>query len=111
MPIMSWNYKSQSPLIRHLGPTAQDFYGAFQLGESDTTITTTDIDGINILAIQALEKRTAELNLRLNELEILKTELSETKGQLVKMQGVVLKLVNQINKENSFSLQLVSNKK
>ncbi len=70
MPIQSWNYKAQDPSIRHLGPTAQDFYAAFGLGQSELTITTTDIDGVNLLAVQALEKRTAELraeNQRLRE--------------------------------------------
>lgn len=61
MPIESWNYKAQGSSIRHLGPTAQDFYAAFGLGDSETTITTIDIDGVNLLAVQALEKRTADL--------------------------------------------------
>jgi uncharacterized small protein (DUF1192 family) len=70
LPIQSWSYKSQAPSIRHMGPTAQDFYAAFGLGESELTITTTDIDGVNLLAVQALEKRTAALqaeNARLRE--------------------------------------------
>ncbi len=70
LPIQSWNYKSQAPAIRHMGPTAQDFYAAFGLGEGELTITTTDIDGVNLLAVQALEKRTAALqaeNARLRE--------------------------------------------
>jgi hypothetical protein len=61
IPVREWNYKAQSPSIRHLGPTAQDFHAAFGLGESDTTITTTDADGVALLAIQALERRTRDL--------------------------------------------------
>lgn len=61
LPITSWNYISQSDSIRHLGPMAQDFYAAFGLGESDTTITTTDIDGVTLAATQALEARTRTL--------------------------------------------------
>ena len=61
MPIQSWNYKSQDPAIRHLGPTAQDFRAAFGLGESETGINTVDIDGVNLLAVQGLIKRTAQL--------------------------------------------------
>lgn len=82
MPLSSWNYKSQDPTIRHLGPTAQDFYAAFHLGESETMINTVDIDGINMLAIQALEKRTAELKAKTEELETVKAELAEMKAQL-----------------------------
>jgi hypothetical protein len=68
MPLQSWNYKAQAPAIRHLGPTAQDFYAAFQLGESDTTINTVDADGITLLAVLALERRTAELRRENEEL-------------------------------------------
>ncbi len=61
LPIPSWSYRAQDASVRHLGPTAQDFHAAFGLGESDTTITTTDADGVALLAVQALERRTAEL--------------------------------------------------
>lgn len=69
MPIESWNYKAQGSSIRHLGPTAQDFYAAFGLGDSETTITTIDIDGVNLLAVQALERRTAALQDELTSLK------------------------------------------
>ncbi|QRR00734.1 tail fiber domain-containing protein [Dyadobacter sandarakinus] len=63
MPVTSWNYKAQSAAIRHVGPMAQDFYAAFGsdgIG-TDTTINGGDFDGVNMAAIQALEKRTREL--------------------------------------------------
>jgi len=72
MPIQSWSYKSQEASIRHVGPTAQDFSAAFGLGSNELTITTSDISGINMLAIQALERRTRELadaRAKLDELE------------------------------------------
>ena len=58
MPVRSWQYKSQDASIRHMGPTAQDFRAAFALGESDTTITTVDADGVALAAARALEART-----------------------------------------------------
>jgi hypothetical protein len=63
MQVTTWNYKSQPTTIRHIGPMAQDFYAAFGtegIG-SDTTINSSDIDGVNMAAIQALEKRTRAL--------------------------------------------------
>lgn len=63
IPVTSWNYKSQPTAIRHIGPMAQDFYEAFGaegIG-SDSTINSADIDGVNMAAIQALEKRTRQL--------------------------------------------------
>ena len=81
MPIESWNYKSQDASIRHLGPTAQDFHAAFGLGESDTRINTVDIDGVNMLAIQALEKRTAELRQVKAELSQLKAKMAHSEAE------------------------------
>jgi trimeric autotransporter adhesin len=65
LPIESWNYRSQSPSVRHIGPTAQDFYAAFRVGESDTTITATDMAGVSLLAIQALQRRVENLEAQL----------------------------------------------
>lgn len=96
IPVRSWNYKSQDPSIRHIGPVAQDFYEAFGVGESNLRISTVDIDGVNMLAIKALEKRTRMLsqeneqlkemiqNLqnRNQEMEELKAEMEELKQLL-----------------------------
>lgn len=69
MPIQSWSYKAEDPSIRHLGPVAQDFYAAFGLGYDDLTITTQDIDGVNLLAVQALDARTRTLPQQLEDAE------------------------------------------
>lgn len=79
MPIPSWSYLSQDAAIRHLGPMAQDFHAAFGLGDSDTTITTSDIDGVNMLAIQALERRPTDLR---EENEQLLGRLAEVEAML-----------------------------
>ncbi|MDF2771977.1 MAG: hypothetical protein K0S86_1471 [Geminicoccaceae bacterium] len=79
MAVSEWNYKTQGDSIRHLGPMAQDFYRAFGLGESDTTITTTDIDGINMLGVQALERRTVALD---RENRALRSELADLRADL-----------------------------
>ena len=86
MAVREWNYKSQDSTVRHVGPTAQDFYAAFKLAASDTTITTTDIDGIALVAIKALERRTAELRektARVNALEARVSELERRLAQLL----------------------------
>ncbi|WP_176885186.1 tail fiber domain-containing protein [Dyadobacter soli] len=72
MPISSWNYKGQDPKIfRHYGPMAQDFFKAFGKDSygtvgSDKTINQADLDGVTLIAIQALVKETNEL-LKINE--------------------------------------------
>jgi hypothetical protein len=59
-PITTWNYKSQDPSIRHIGPVAQDFYAAFGVGEDDTHISTIDADGVALAASQALYRLTQD---------------------------------------------------
>ena len=65
--LSSWNFIGHDPKeFRHYGPMAQDFFAAFghdgvgQIG-SETTINSGDLAGILMIAVQALEKRTAEL--------------------------------------------------
>jgi hypothetical protein len=84
LTVGSWNFKGQDPTrFRHYGPTAQEFFAAFghdDLGTigSETTITTTDIDGIMLLAIQALEQRTVELQ---EELTRVREELAQLQAE------------------------------
>jgi hypothetical protein len=56
LPIQTWNYKTQDPSIRHMGPTAQDFRAAFGLGEDERHINTVDADGVALAAIQELHR-------------------------------------------------------
>ena len=60
LPIQSWNYKSQDAGIRHIGPMAQDFYAAFQVGEDDRHITEVDEGGVALAAIQGLNQKLDE---------------------------------------------------
>jgi hypothetical protein len=53
LSILTWSFKDNAA-IRHMGPTAQDFYAAFGLGHDDTTISTIDLDGVALAAIQGL---------------------------------------------------------
>lgn len=60
LPLQTWNYKTQDPTVRHIGPTAQDFQAAFGLGEDDRHISTVDTDGVALAAIQALHQLAQE---------------------------------------------------
>src|SRR5262249_6137213 len=81
LPLTSWNYVGHdAKQFRHYGPMAQDFFAAFghdgigTIG-TPTTITSTDIDGILMVAAQALEKRTVEQAKRIDALIGENTEL------------------------------------
>jgi len=60
MPVYTWRYKTEASQALHMGPTAQDFHGAFGLGDTDTRITNVDADGIALAAIHALQQRAEE---------------------------------------------------
>ena len=68
LPITTWNYKTQATGIRHIGPMAQDFYTAFQVGEDDKHITTIDENGVALAAIQGLNQKLEENVRQLREL-------------------------------------------
>ncbi len=79
MPLTTWNYKGQNKTFRHYGPMAQDFFAAFGKDDlgiigCDTLINQQDFLGINLIAIQALEKRTEQLQ---KENEALKERLDK----------------------------------
>lgn len=60
MQMNTWQYQTQDAKYRHMGPMAQDFYAAFQLGESNRSIDTVDADGVALAAIQGLNVLLAE---------------------------------------------------
>jgi len=82
MPIMSWKYKNTNE--RHVGPVAEDFVQAFDVGaicendgkRDDKYLAAGDVAGVALAGVQALlekinqlERRNAELERRLTELE------------------------------------------
>jgi hypothetical protein len=60
IPILTWNYKADSPLVRHMGPMAQDFYATFGLGDTDKAIYEVDAQGVLFAAVQALYEMAQE---------------------------------------------------
>ena len=107
VPIQRWSYAAQGPAILHLGPMAQDFAAAFEVGEDDKHISTVDADGVALAAIQGLnakvEQREAELQKqiraqdaeitalrdRLAQLETDNAESARLKGDLAELRRTV----------------------
>ena len=87
IPISSWNYKTQDPSIRHIGPMAQDFYAAFGVGENEKLISTIDIDGVSLAAAKALESRSVAQQAEIEALKQRNTELEERLRRLEAMIG------------------------
>jgi trimeric autotransporter adhesin len=81
LEVYEWNYKTQNSSIRHLGPMSQDFYATFGFGESDTTITTTDIDGVNMAALKELYLKSLVLEKKASEFDELKRKYNDLKAE------------------------------
>ncbi len=91
MQITKWNYKGIDS-IKYIGPMAQDFYAAFNLGGKDSLgINTISIDGVNMAAIQALEKRTQDIDLIKNQNETL---INKNNLLLKRIEQLEMKLEN-----------------
>lgn len=68
MPFTTWAY-TNSPNVRHLGPMAQDFKAAFNLGEDDKHIGAGDGIGVALAAIKGLHEMVQEKDARIATLE------------------------------------------
>jgi trimeric autotransporter adhesin len=95
--LTSWNFIGHDPKeFRHYGPMAQDFFAAFghdgvgQIG-SETTINSGDLAGILMIAVQALEKRTAELQ-KEAQFAVLQSEVKDLKAKLADFETMAARL-------------------
>ncbi|MEL7061872.1 MAG: hypothetical protein AAGN46_17735, partial [Acidobacteriota bacterium] len=66
--------KTENEDVTHMGPIAEDFAEAFDLGHTAEHITVTDINGVALAAIQGLQQQVQELKA---ELAALRAEAAE----------------------------------
>ncbi|MFL6254543.1 MAG: tail fiber domain-containing protein [Pyrinomonadaceae bacterium] len=91
VPVTSWNYISEGAQSRHLGPMAEDFYGAFGLGTSDKAIGVQDAVGVSLAAVKALDARTLELQQKTEEVEQLRTKVNTLEQRLSALEQLMQK--------------------
>jgi hypothetical protein len=77
MPISSWNYLGAAANDRHLGPVAEDFHAAFGLGASDHYVAPTDLAGVALASVKALQDEVRERDQRIDTLEARLRELED----------------------------------
>ena len=66
LTLRSWNYKTDPPNVRHIGPTSQDFLATFSLnGGDDIHISAVDALGVAFAAIQGLNEKLTSQNSQL----------------------------------------------
>jgi len=81
LPITKWNFKQDA--TRHLGPMAQDFYEAFQVGTDNKHIGMLDEGGVALAAIQGLNEKVEADN------AVLKAENEELKARLTRLEQIL----------------------
>jgi hypothetical protein len=86
LPIHTWNYKTQDPSIRHMGPTAQDFQAAFGLGEDERHISTVDADGVALAAAQGLFELAQE---QAGQIEALRQQNAALEARLAALEALI----------------------
>jgi hypothetical protein len=90
VPIQTWNWKSQTTSIRHIGPVAQDFYAAFNVGEDKQHISTVDADGVALAAIQGLyqmvQDKDTQIAAQQKQIDELKQQNTAIEARLAKLE-------------------------
>jgi hypothetical protein len=82
LPLSEWSYKEDAA-TRHIGPMAQDFYSAFNVGTDDRHIAPIDEGGVALAAIQGLNQKLEK------KLEQKQTEIAELKERLHRLEQII----------------------
>jgi hypothetical protein len=83
MPILTWVYKHDQKAARHIGPMAEDFHAAFNLGVDAKHIAPSDQSGVALAAIQELANLVQQLSSRVAELEAEKLEAEKIEAKTI----------------------------
>lgn len=83
LPIAEWRYLNEKEGVRHMGPMAEDFRSAFELGNDGEGIALLDASGVALAAIQGLK---ADQQAKIDQLT---TELSTLRRQLAELAATV----------------------
>jgi trimeric autotransporter adhesin len=116
--LTSWNYKGDNSLThRHYGIMAQVFFSAFghdAMGTigNDTTLNESDVAGINMVAIQALEKRTDKQASEISNLKDKMEELEKRNADLInEVENIKLMVSKLTYEQQTDSKQVASGSK
>lgn len=83
IPVQQWSYKGEETV--HIGPMAQDFHEAFELGSSNKVISMADADGVALASIQALHAKAKAKEKEIADLREANRKLEERLSKLEKL--------------------------
>jgi hypothetical protein len=85
LPVQTWRYKVEEPGTRHMGPTAQDFFAAFSIGNDNTHLAALDTSGVALAAIQGLgqvaQDQAAQIKAQQTQIDDLQARLEALERQ------------------------------
>jgi hypothetical protein len=83
VPVTTWRYNDEEDKTTlHIGPMAQDWHQAFGFTTDDKTINMSDLDGVNLAGVKALEARTAQ---QAEQIKNLQAQLDELRAAMQKL--------------------------
>jgi len=83
VPVTAWHYKAEAnDSTKNMGPVAQEFKQTFYPGRDDKSITTLELDGVELAAIKGLREVVKEKD---REIQDLKRQMIEVKALLEKL--------------------------
>jgi hypothetical protein len=100
-PIRTWSYKAEPLETRHIGPTAQDFYAAFGLGEDDKHITTVDEGGVALAGVQALYRLSLVKDAQIRKLTAEVERLKKVEKEMTLLEARLARLERQDSNTSS----------
>jgi hypothetical protein len=86
LPVSKWSYIDGGG-SRHIGPMAEDFYATFGVGINDTSINVSDVSGVALVAIQALDATVQDQQAEIAELRQTVADLQAAVASLLEAQN------------------------
>jgi len=94
LTLYSWYYKNQNTL--HIGPMAQDFNNAFNVGELPNYINMIDIDGVTFLGIKTLNNQMST-QIKTEKVSTINSAIEQEKIALEKLELQIKELYEKLD--------------
>ncbi len=91
--LFRWSYEADASRVRHLGPLAEDFHRSFGLGQDGRHLSPSDVAGVALAAVKALQ---GELQRRDDSLRRLEDTLDRREAQLDRLNDALEELQQQV---------------